>query len=189
MQWFKSIFATGETLFDRILCVAGAVTISQAPEFIQQYLQRLGGRLDEARRQLSQFDDVARKSGLTIDQLAAKATANSDAALAGLGKVVFEAERRVSSLSAADLAIREASPFTRPLEFIHYYDAEIARNTWAVFRPAMPTTVEGLVYAAVGLIFFLSFYHGLVRYPCRRVWHSVAQRRARGARAIPVPHA
>ena len=50
-----------ETLFDRVLCVGGAVTVSQAPEFIQQYLQRLGGRLDEARRQLSQFDDVARK--------------------------------------------------------------------------------------------------------------------------------
>ena len=179
MLWFKSLFATGETLFDRLLCVAGAVTVSQAPEFIQQYLQRLGGRLDEARRQLLQFEDVAHKSGLTLDQLAAKATANSDAALAGLGKVVLEAERRVASLSAADVAIRDASPFTRPLEFIHHYDAEIAHNTWAIFKPAVPSTFEGLVYAAVGLIIFLSFYHGLVRYPCKRVWTTVAQRRAR----------
>src|SRR4051812_24457529 len=129
MQWLKPLLTTGETLFDRVLCVAGAVTVSQAPEFIQQYLQRLGGRLDEARRQLSQFEDVARKSGLTVDQLAAKATATSDAALAGLGKIVLESEQRVGSLSAAYTAIREASPFTRPFEFMRHYDAEIAHNT------------------------------------------------------------
>jgi nucleoside diphosphate kinase len=52
----------GETLLDRVLCVAGAITLSQAPEFFQQYLQRLGGHLDEARRVLASFEAVARES-------------------------------------------------------------------------------------------------------------------------------
>ena len=43
-----SVFSAGDSLIDRLLCVAGAVLCSQLPEFIQQYLQRLGGHLDEA---------------------------------------------------------------------------------------------------------------------------------------------
>jgi hypothetical protein len=177
MPWLKALFATGETLFDRILCVGGAVTVSQAPEFIQQYLQRLGGRLDEARRQLAEFEEVARKAGLTLEQLASRASANSDSALAGLGKVVSENEQRVAYLTAAESSLRDASPFSRPFEFIHHYDPEIARSTWSIFRPAVPATLEGVIYAAVGLVVFLSLYHGLVRYPCRRVWTKLARRR------------
>jgi hypothetical protein len=41
----KPVGRMGETLLDRVLCVAGAITLSQAPEFFQQYLQRLGGHL------------------------------------------------------------------------------------------------------------------------------------------------
>ena len=79
MGWarpFQSILSAGDGLIDRLLCVVGAVLCSQLPEFIQQYLQRLGGHLDEARRQLDQFREVAAKSGLTLDQLAAKSREN-----------------------------------------------------------------------------------------------------------------
>jgi len=38
---------------------AGAVLLAQAPEFLQQYLQRLGGHLDEARRMVEQAPQLA----------------------------------------------------------------------------------------------------------------------------------
>jgi len=66
-QPVRSLLAGGEGLLDRLLCVVGAVLFSQLPEFIQQYLQRLGGHLDEARRQLEQFRAVAAQSDLTLD--------------------------------------------------------------------------------------------------------------------------
>ena len=58
MRWtwpLRPFLSAGEKLFDRALCVVGAILFSQLPEFFQQYLQRLGGHLDEARRQLEQF--------------------------------------------------------------------------------------------------------------------------------------
>ena len=42
MKIGSAVLGTGEKLLDRALCVAGAVIFSQAPEFMQQYLQRLG---------------------------------------------------------------------------------------------------------------------------------------------------
>ncbi|TAG29309.1 MAG: DUF2937 family protein, partial [Verrucomicrobia bacterium] len=69
----------GESLLDRALCVAGAVGFSQAPEFFQQYLQRLGGHLDEARLVLARFQGVASESGLTLRELIETTTAQASA--------------------------------------------------------------------------------------------------------------
>ena len=81
MPWlrpFRSALAAGEGLFDRLLCVAGAVLFSQVPEFMEQYLQRLGGHLDEARRQLEQLRDVAAQIRVTLEALIANTSANPD---------------------------------------------------------------------------------------------------------------
>ena len=40
----KTLLGAGDGLLDRALCVAGTVLFSQIPEFMQQYLQRLGGQ-------------------------------------------------------------------------------------------------------------------------------------------------
>ena len=37
--------------------------LSQAPEFAQQYRQRLGGAVDELQRIIQQFDEDSRRSG------------------------------------------------------------------------------------------------------------------------------
>lgn len=173
-----SLLGAGEKLLDRLLCVVGAVLFAQAPEFMQQYLQRLGGRLDEARRQLEQLNDVAVRSGLTLDQLVADTSASSDPAVVGLGGVVRAASGRVEALAAADAAIRHASLFARPWVFLRHFDPSIARATLAIFRPAVPTTLEGLLYAFVGMAVLLAAYHGGVKYPLRRVWRARAARRA-----------
>ena len=84
----RSVISSGEGLFDRLLCVLGAVTFSQVPEFMQQYLQRLGGHLDEARRQLDRLQDAAARSGLTLEQLTAHMSPPDDPAVARLGQPV-----------------------------------------------------------------------------------------------------
>lgn len=58
-------------------------------------------------------------------------------------------------------------------------DKGIARATLAIYRPAVPTTAEGLVYAGLGLVIALGLYHLLIRGPiARRV------RRRQAARAL-----
>jgi hypothetical protein len=168
MKPVRAVLSAAEGLLDRILCVAGAVIFSQVPEFMQQYLQRLGGHLDEARRQLQQFQDVAARSGLTLDQLIAQTNAGSDPAVSKLGGVMSATVTRVNELAAAQSALEHATLWDRPFVFLHQVDPAIARATWAIFRPAVPTTPEGLVYALVGILVLLATYHGGVKYPIAR---------------------
>lgn len=148
-----------DSLIDRILCVLGAVLFSQAPEFIQQYLQRLGGHLEEARRQLAVFQQTATQAGLSLEQFIARTGANPDPAVAKLGGVMSGAAERVASLQSAHESLLHASLWERPFVFLRHLDPAIARTTGAVYQPAVPTTLEGLFYALAGMLVFLALYH------------------------------
>jgi len=157
-----------ERLIDRVVCVLGAVTFSQFPEFMQQYLQRLEGHFDEARLGVERFQQAASQSGMTLEQLIVGAGQNPDPSVARLSGVVREAVRRADELGAADAALRHASAWTRPFVFLAHLDGSIARATWDIYRPAVPTTAEGLVYAAVGVLAALCLYHLGIRMPLER---------------------
>ena len=165
----RSAIGGAERLLDRILCVVGAVAFSQLPEFMQQYLQRLEGHLDEARLALDRFKDAAARSGMSLDQLVAGASQNPDKAMGNLGRVVSAAAARVDALGAADAALRQATLWSRPFVFVRHADWGIARATLAIYRPAVPTTVEGFAYAGVGIVVVLALYHLLVRAPIVRL--------------------
>lgn len=153
---FLSIF---DSLTDRVLCVAGAVLFSQGPEFMQQYLQRLGGHLDEARRHLTTFQQTADQAGLSLDVFISQTAANTDPAVAKLGGVMTDAVERVSSLQSAHDALLQAALWERPFVFLRHLDPGIARATAGIYQPAVPTTAEGLVYAFVGMLLILALYH------------------------------
>jgi hypothetical protein len=168
-----------ERLLDRILCVCGAVLFSQLPEFMQQYLQALGGRLDELRAQLGRFREAASQSGMTLDQLVAGAARNPDPSMGRMGAVVRSLAARVDDLAAADAALRHATAWTRPFVFAAHFDAGIARGAWERFRPAVPATAEGILYAAAGVVLILAAYHMGVREPiARRLRRRAADRGA-----------
>ncbi len=168
MKASHRVFGALDSVVDRVLCVAGAVLLSQAPEFMQQYFQRLGGHLDEARRQLAQFRHTAEMSGLTLDQLIHQTAINSDSAVAKLSGVMTDAVARVNSLQAAYDALDTASLWTRPTVFLQHLDSGIARATWAAFKPAVPTTLEGLAYALVGMFLLLGIYSLGIKRPIVR---------------------
>lgn len=174
----RTLLGAADGLLDRVLCVAGAVLFSQAPEFMQQYLQRLGGHLDEARFQLAQFQRAATQSGLTLERLISQTTGNADPAVARLGGVMTDAVQRVDALEQAQSAILHASLWTRPFVFLRHADSGIARATWSIFQPAVPTTTEGLVYALIGVAALLGLYHLGVKYPVGCAIRARARRRA-----------
>ncbi|HEY5078215.1 MAG TPA: DUF2937 family protein [Opitutaceae bacterium] len=175
-----------ERILDRVLCVCGAVGFSQLPEFMQQYLQRLEGHLDEARLQVERFKEAAAQAGTTLDQMIVGAGQNPDPAMARLGGVIRAAVARVDELGAADASMRSASAWTRPFAFLAHVDWGIARATWAIYRPAVPTTAEGLVYAGAGMVFALALYHLCVRAP---IAGFLLRRRQARSRSMPVPPA
>ena len=183
MKIGRALLGTGEKLLDRALCVVGAVVFSQAPEFMQQYLQRLGGHLDEARRQLAQFKSVAAQSGLSLEQFIRQTNANADLAVAKLGGVMTDAAARVEHLETAQAAIHGASPLSRPFVFLRHVDTEIANATWSIYQPAVPTTVEGLLYALLGMAMFLGLYYGVIKLPLLQL---LKRRRSKNAEPLPV---
>src|SRR5262249_2196305 len=65
-RWRPPVIAN---LLASILGLALAFALSQAPEFMQQYRQRLGGVVDELQRIVVQFDEDSHRSG--YDRLAA----------------------------------------------------------------------------------------------------------------------
>jgi hypothetical protein len=161
-------FTSVEGLADRVVCVLGAVFCAQAPEFFQQYLQRLGGHLDEARRQLDAFEHAAQAAGKPWARFVADTLANPDAGLAKLGATMRDTAERVVELTAAQSSLLNASGWSRPWAFFTHLDAGIASAAAAVFRPAVPTTAEGAVYAAIGMATAFGLWHLLVRLPVRR---------------------
>ncbi|MCL2523791.1 MAG: DUF2937 family protein [Betaproteobacteria bacterium] len=174
----KKAISSGEAILDRALCVGGAAVFSQAPEFMQQYAQRLGGHLDEARLQLGRYEELAHQANLPLDVYIARISANSDAVIAKVGGVVSDLVERVQTLAEAQAAFQGASVFTKPLAFFSHLDTSIAQNTWAAFKPAVPMTIEGLVYAAVGIVATLLLYHGCIRFPLARGWRKLMGREA-----------
>ena len=66
----------------------GGVIAAQGPEFAQQYAQRLGGALDELRRQIETLDSDAQATGETRDSAIERLRANADALVARRGEAV-----------------------------------------------------------------------------------------------------
>ena len=112
------------------LVLTGAAA-AQLPAFVQQYLQRLGGHLDEARYTVAQ--------AATGDAYRALEPAARDV-------VLRAAEARVGTLAAAHDAIAGAGELTRPLVFIAHVDEAIAAATWRMFEPGLQLGWGGAAY-------------------------------------------
>lgn len=162
----KAISNYFDGILDRIFSVLGAVSLAQFPQYIQQYLQRLGGHADEARRIVLRFNEAAVKSGRTLEDYILRFLLDSDPDISRQGEIMQEAVDRAAYLSDAVAALESANLFTRPFVFLSNLDTEIAMSALRVFQPGLPTTIEGGVYAFVGILLGLLVYNGL-KWPVR----------------------
>ncbi|MEZ5796263.1 MAG: DUF2937 family protein [Paracoccaceae bacterium] len=141
-------------MFGRMLAlaggVAGAVGLSQFPEFSQQYLQRLAGQVDAYSQIEAEFDASAAKAGLTRDDaLAALGTEG----FAGLHAADLSAAFARAAALRSDLAmLREAGVYERLVLPHRMADRGLLQATWQDFAPAVPVTLTGLACAGLGLL-------------------------------------
>ncbi|MGV8984877.1 MAG: DUF2937 family protein [Cypionkella sp.] len=130
--------------------VTGAVTLSQFPEFSQQYLQRLAGKVDALNTVVAEFDASAGKSGLTREQALAQMTGSTfNLDHQGDMRATF-AQTQVLSANLA--ALRQASPLARLGMPQRLGDADTLQATWDDFKPAIPTTPDGAMTAGIGYV-------------------------------------
>lgn len=140
----------------RILALAGgllgATGLSQFPEFSQQYMQRLGGAVDELHRQITRYEADAARMGLPLEAYLQALADEGEMARTQAGHISDDIARH-DRLSAALEAMEGAGPFMRArLAFDVRPDREVAARAWEVFRPAVPATFEGVVFAGTGFV-------------------------------------
>jgi hypothetical protein len=148
-------------LIDRIFAVSFAVIFAQMPQFIAQYLQRLGGHLDELSRIISQYRDGAKLSGKTLEQFIATHLNSGIPDFMGTGRMMEANLSRYDTLSQSLEAIRTASATVKPFVFIKNADFPIVKGTFLNFTPGVPVTIEGAVYAFCGLITGIIIYSAI----------------------------
>ncbi|MET0606533.1 MAG: DUF2937 family protein [Beijerinckiaceae bacterium] len=130
----------------------GAIAASQAPEFAQQYRQRLGGAIDELRRVVDSFDRDARSSGLERREALERMARSADDLQRRHSVSVTGQIMRLQLLQSDRDALRDAGPFLRLIVFASRADSDIARRAFDDFEPAVPTTAEGAVAAGAGFV-------------------------------------
>ncbi|MBU1337231.1 MAG: DUF2937 family protein [Alphaproteobacteria bacterium] len=148
-----------------------AVVLSQFPEYAQQYTQRLGGAVDELRVITEDFDRAAAAGGLDRPTALARYNASNDDFLAGRGTSMTATFQRYDNLSATLARIEGAGAVERLQSLPAYLDTDIGQRTLENYRPAVPVTMEGILYAGGGFILGYLMLSGLWRFasmPFRR---------------------
>jgi hypothetical protein len=129
-----------------------AALASQAPEFAQQYNQRLGGAVDELRAVVQQFDADAQRNGLNRQQGLTRLQTAPDGFIAARGEAERRTIARFEALTAQKAAMDAPDVWTRVTAMVRTYDTDIGRRAMGDFRPAVPLTAEGLFFALVGFV-------------------------------------
>ena len=143
-------------MIGRILALAlGAflgLAASQAPEFAQQYRQRIGGAVDELRRVVARFDESAQASGLTREQAIVRLAGQPEPIAQRQAPAMTEIVDRLGRLETQRDAVAIAAPFERLAVLARGFDGQLARATYLDFEPAWPATSEGLVIGGAGFL-------------------------------------
>jgi hypothetical protein len=140
----------------RIVQLASAVVLalglSQFPEFVQQYVQRIGGAVDALQPLVERFEASAAQAGLTRQAALERLERNPDDLVVGQSAATADAIARYETLRQSYDDLASAREFERLAVFATAVDPAIARRTLGDFRPALPVTGEGLAHAGIGLV-------------------------------------
>lgn len=140
--------------------LAGAVALSQFPEYSQQYTQRLAGAVDELSRVVDGFDADAAALSLTRQQALTDMVSGGGMAKAraqSMQVVIGRYEKLSSDLSV----LRTKAPVGKATQFWRMTDTDVAQKAWQDFRPAVPVTMEGIGFGLAGFLAGLGVFGAL----------------------------
>lgn len=147
-------------VFAAVLALFGAGTMSQAPEFTQQYRQALGGAVAELELIAQDFDGASARAGLSRDQALTQYRETDNAFLSERGRQIEGALNRYERLKVQAAALESAGPFERIWLVLREPDLRVVEGARARFEPAIPLTIAGGVMALVGAFLGWLIAHG-----------------------------
>ncbi|MGH1414322.1 MAG: DUF2937 family protein [Pelagimonas sp.] len=131
--------------------LAGAVGFSQFPEFSQQYAQRLGGAVDEMSAIVQKYETDAAQAGLSLDAYIQSLSQEGPLSQTQATNMSTHVQRH-SYLVSAQEALNGAGPFMRARLAGYMGDQDVAKQAFDDFKPALPATFEGAVFAGTGFL-------------------------------------
>jgi hypothetical protein len=143
------------------IALALGALFSQAPEFMQQYYQRIGGAVDELQRMTDQFNENARRLGHDRDSALGIMSSDPKPLIQGLARIENENAERLARLKRQRADLANASAIDRFLYLARNYDPALASATWNAFEPAVPLTLAGFGFAFCGFVVSLLLLSGL----------------------------
>ncbi|MEM7173491.1 MAG: DUF2937 family protein [Pseudomonadota bacterium] len=129
--------------------VSGGLT-SQFPEFYQQYRQRLGGHLDQAKERMTEITVDAQSKDLSVKDYIQSFLDSPAHTLEG--QRMQDSFVTVERLSMAETALQQASLVGQPATFAQHFDPTLAQAVAETFQPAFPLTPAGLIYGGAGAL-------------------------------------
>jgi hypothetical protein len=147
----------------------GAASLSQYPEFSQQYTQRLGGQVDALSQVVADFEESALRSNMTRSQALEQMTGTQF--LMDRQADMRRTFTRHAVLSDNLATLQAASPLERLTMPHRLGDTETIAQTWDDFAPAVPLNAPGAVAAGVGFFGGWAIIAGilaLIAWPLRR---------------------
>lgn len=143
-------------IFRRIAFFIAALcglAMTQLPEFVEQYRQRLGGAIDELAAVVARFDSDSAQHGLTQSAGIDRLHANGDKFVRERGDEIQDDIARLANLRETQAAFKSEGPIARIATFATHYDQRIARGAYNDFEPAVPTSPEALALGLFGFVF------------------------------------
>lgn len=131
--------------------LAGGVSLSQFPEYSQQYIQRLAGAVDELTLFVEGFDADASSVGLTREAALDELAVSGDLG-AARAETIGATIQRYEKMSEALAVLQSSGPFTRAYNAVQFNDMDVAQAAMIDFKPAVPVSFEGVVFSGFGFL-------------------------------------
>ena len=110
-------------------------------------------------RHLLQVDALQKMAGhRPLKEYIQKFVGSHDPDFAMQGQFLQTLLQRYEDLTQAYQALDTAAPWAQPLLFVRYFHSDVAASTWHHFELGLPLTVEGAIYAVIGVIVGMVFY-------------------------------
>lgn len=140
------------SLFERLVAIAGAVALSQAPLFMTQYMHQMAGHVAELQHQVTSVNQVAMQGGKSLESFILKFVTNPDPDFHAQGLLMQQMVHRWHKLSEGLYSLQHAAIWEKPFIFLKHFDSGVMHDTSRTFEPGVPLTLEGALYACVGLV-------------------------------------
>lgn len=150
-RFLKYFLIPVDAFCSRVSAALGALILVQFPNFVVNYLQRLGGHIDELKRMLDQYNQAAAMTGKTFEQYVILHKTSNVPEIAQTGRIIESSAERYLALKSALDEISQSPSLLKFFAFLKNADYEIFKSTLVNYTPGFSFNTECIFYALAGL--------------------------------------